>query len=167
MKNFLFLFAFLIAFGCRKQENTVTSPVITSHFSSQQVWDSVGFKYEKKYWASMPPRPDTLIFHMDHTVTEIWMGSSVTFKIDFIGSDSSVRRFHSGIPYIDPDYFSFENGMGVKLWSIPDTLSPFAILHYSLKSDTGFLGGISVKSNEVSISYLHGHEIYDIYTIAD
>jgi hypothetical protein len=102
-------------------------------------------------------------------VTEYANGDSVFFHFDFVGSDSSVRTFHAGLPPYIPEHFSFEKGMGLKIWSVPDSIPGTFVLHYFLKNDTGFMGGVQLSPNQISVSFLHPdpYYVYIIFTPVD
>ena len=72
MRKILILLVFVV--GCKKAEQSSPFKVVT--YSYGDVWESVGIQYEKKYWLLNSIMPDTLVFHNDNTITELFSGSA-------------------------------------------------------------------------------------------
>jgi len=92
MKKLLFIF-FVLFYACTKSKQN--NPQNYVHLTQQQIWDSLGFVYENKYWISsedMIEGYDTIIFHQNNTITEInKIGSSIVFSFSYIGIDTSIH----------------------------------------------------------------------------
>lgn len=132
---FCLLFSIL---GCKKKSNTIIpNPQDYPHFTFQQIWDSIGFQFEKKYWTGTFYN-DTIVFHSDYSVTEYchtyYAGDSLKFQCYFSSLDTAI------------DSIFIKNGdtMGIykrrlylKVYRQPDnqTSNEFCF-HYYLTNDT-------------------------------
>lgn len=84
----------LVVLCCCKKSTTVNNPQNYVHFTFQQIWDSLGFVYEQKYW--IPYNNDTLIFHSDNSITEVGYDifrmkfDTANFNVHVIGVDTEI-----------------------------------------------------------------------------
>lgn len=103
MKNGIIILLIISSLAsCKKKENKDINDY--PHFTTQQILDSVGFDYEEKYVVFVGPDKtnDTVIFHADHTITEIKHGKdTIIFKVAITSKDTTIlnnnqpfRRFY-------------------------------------------------------------------------
>lgn len=140
MKNVLICLALIGCFGCHKSPK---NPQDYPHLTSQQIWDSIGFIYEKKYFAFVDNHynlyRDTIVFHSNHTITEICPSSheypphflQIDFPFSYIGVDSLIEwNTHSG---------KYSRQLFLVFNTINDTITNACILHDYLVNDKGYM----------------------------
>lgn len=83
----------IIIFSCTKSKNN-SNPQDYVHFTQSQIWDSIGFKYETKYLIRKSGNTDyndTVIFHADNTITELYIHDTIRFSTPFYGVDTAIH----------------------------------------------------------------------------
>ena len=80
MKYALILLAIICAIGCKKKKTDIND---YPHMTSQQIWDSIGFKYERKYliYDHVNTHPyGAMIIHSDKSISEFTDLDTITYK---------------------------------------------------------------------------------------
>ncbi len=91
MKTLLLITATICLFSsCHK---SASNPQDYPHLSSSQIWDSIGFKYEKKYWIAGSSisgnlYPDTIVVHSNNTITETFQSYSINYAFNYRAVDT-------------------------------------------------------------------------------
>ena len=125
------LLSIIILSSCHKSANT--NPQDYPHLSSAQIWDSIGFKYEKKYWLSGSSSGgnftgDTIIVHLNNTVTEIFHTSSITYPFNYRAIDTVL---------FDTTTNGIVNDREIRLYfnKITDTITGYYLHHAFIMND--------------------------------
>jgi hypothetical protein len=135
MKNILFILSLPLFYSCHKLGDSISTPVVKTY---EQAWDSIGLQYEKKYWfqhESLPPDEyDTIIFHSDKSITEIYPAVPPS------GASASITYFptHNDVYYYK-DLRTNTEVTCIKFFPMNDTFTGHFPLHDYLSKDTAIL----------------------------
>lgn len=92
MKNTLIAITVLLLCACHKSHTA--GPQDYTHLTSQQIWDSIGFKPEVRYGVYLlnaTTTSDTIICHADKSITEIVHGDTIVFSAPYFGTDTAIH----------------------------------------------------------------------------
>ncbi len=152
MRNLIICCLFFSVLGCKKTSNTIPNPQAYTHFTFQQIWDSIGFQFEKKYWTGTFYN-DTIVVHSDYSVTEYchtyYYGDSLKFQCYFSAVDTAIA---DSIFVVNGDTTgTFKRRLYLKVYRQPDsqTANDFCF-HYYLTNDTAT---ISLSYQNISGAY--------------
>ncbi len=154
LRNLLICCLFFTVLGCKKKSNTILNPQDYPHFTFQQIWDSIGFQFEKKYWTGAFYN-DTIVVHSDYSVTEYchtyYYGDSLKFQCYFSALDTAID---STFVVNGDTSGTYKRRLFLKVSRLPDsqTANDFCF-HYYLTSDTATIN-LYYQNNTTSGTYV-------------